>query len=74
MNNSGIIFLVILGIAGVIAIVSFILYRIMHLKVKKEEEPVDDQKMVEEELNRVLQPVEDEETAKQISEYKEDEE
>lgn len=73
MNNSGIIFLVILVIAAVIGLVSYIIYRLVHLKVKSDEK-LDDQKMVEEELNRVLQPVEDEETAKQISEYKEDEE
>ena len=71
---SGLItFFVILGAAAVIGIVSFVIYRFMHLSVKNEDKP-SEEKITEEELNRVLQPIEDEETAKQVSEYKESDE
>ena len=71
---SGLItFLAILGAAAIIGVVSFIIYSFMHLSVKNEDKP-SDEKITEEELNRVLQPIEDEETARQVSEYKESDE
>ena len=67
-------FFVILGIAAVIAISAFVIYRLLHPKLKQEK-PTEEEKahFVEEELNRYLKPVEDEETAKKISEYKDEE-
>lgn len=68
---SGIITLVaIIVAAAVIAIVAFIIHRILHPKLKSERP--SDEEIVKEELDRVLQPVDDEETAKKISEYHED--
>ena len=72
-TNPIIVLLIILGIAGVIAIAAFVVYRLLHPKLKKEEE-TNEEKILQEELNRVLEPVDDEDIKKQIEDYKEDEE
>ena len=59
--------------AAVIAVVAFVIHRIMHPKLKSENEKPSEEQIVQEELDRVLEPVKDEETAKEISEYKEEE-
>lgn len=71
-QNPVIVLLIILGIAGVIAIAAYVVYRLLHPKLKKDEE-VDEQKVLQEELDRVLETVEDEDLKKQIESYKEDE-
>ena len=60
-------------IAAVIALAAYIVYKILHPKLKKDEE-IDEEKVLQEELDRVLEPIEDEELKKQIEDYKEDEE
>lgn len=70
--NPFLILVVILSIAGLIAIIAYAIHKIFSLKLK-EEKPSEEQ-VVQENLDRYLQPVEDEETAKQISEYKDEEE
>ena len=67
-------FIIILGISGIIAIVAFTIYKVTHPKLK-ENQPTEEQKeqFLQEELDRVLKPIEDEETAKKVSEYKDDE-
>lgn len=73
-NLGGLITLIaIISAAAIIGIVAFLLHRFMHPKLKDDGKPNEEQ-IVEEELNRILQPVEDEETAKQINNYKDDEE
>ncbi len=78
-NNSGIqgliIFLIVLGFFAVIAIVAFIIYKVLHPKLKngEEEHQNTEQENAKENLDRILEPVEDEEIAKKIEEYKEDE-
>ena len=78
-NNSGIqgliIFLIVLGFFAVIAIVAFIIYKVLHPKLKngEVENQNTDQEHAKENLDRLLEPVEDEEIAKKIEEYKEDE-
>lgn len=67
--ESFIIFAAIIVAAAIIALVAFFIYRAMHPKLKNEEKTEKD--YAQEELDRILQPVEDEETAKQINEYKE---
>lgn len=76
MNNPGIILLIILGIAGVIGITAYIIYRLTHPKLKDEDEKPSEEKTVKEELDRILQPIDDEKTAEDIKNYKspEDEE
>ena len=68
------IFLIILGFFGLIAIVAFIIHKLLRPKLKeKEEDKPTEQDYAKEELDRVLQPVEDEKIAKEIQDYKEDE-
>ena len=71
MPQSVLILIIILGVAGAIALLAFIIYRVLRPRLK-EEKPSDEQ-ILQDEMNRVLQDVEDPETAKQISDYKEDE-
>lgn len=67
LTNPLIILLIILAIAAVVAIVAFGIYRYLHPKLN-EPKPSEDE-FVQEELDRVLQPIEDEETAKKVNEY-----
>jgi flagellar biosynthesis/type III secretory pathway M-ring protein FliF/YscJ len=71
MPQSIIILIAVIAAAGLIALVAFIIYRVLRPRLK-EEKPSDEQ-ILQDEMNRVLQDVEDPETAKQISDYKEDE-
>ena len=64
-------FLIILGAAGAMALVAFILYRVLRPRLR--EEKPSEEEILKDEMSRVLQDVEDEEVAKQISDYKDDE-
>ena len=63
-------FVVIIAVAAAICIAAFVIYRLTHPKLKKEEK--DEKEYAKEELDRILQPVEDEELSKQINDYKEE--
>ncbi len=65
------VFVIILGVAAVVALVAFILYRVLRPRLK--EDKPSDEEILKDEMNRVLEDVEDEEVAKQISDYKDDE-
>ena len=69
--NPVIIFLIVLGVAAIIALLAFIIYRTIRPRLK--EEKPSEEEILQDEMKRVLQDVEDEEVAKQISDYKEDE-
>lgn len=73
-NNfpSWVIFLIVLGAAFIIGLIAFILYLAFKPKLKRDDKPTDEQ-IVEEEMNRVLKPIEDEETAKAVEQYKDEE-
>ena len=71
--NTGFILLIILGAAAVIALVAFLIYLYLKPKLKKDDKPTDEQ-IVREEMERVLKPIEDEETAKAVEQYKEEDE
>lgn len=73
ISNSLVIFLIILGVAFGIGLVAFLLYLYLKPKLKKDDKPTDEQ-IVSEEINRVLKPIEDEETAKAVEQYKDEEE
>ena len=74
-NLGGLItFIVIVAVAALIAIVAFVIHRFLHPKLKSENEKPSDEQMMKEELDRVLQPIEDEETAKEVSDYKDENE
>ncbi len=66
-----VILLIVLGVAAIIALVAYIIYRLLRPKLK--EEKPSEEEILQDEMNRVLQDVEDPEAAKQISNYKEDE-
>lgn len=68
----GIFFIVIGGVAF-IALLAFILFRILRPKLKQDEKPSEEE-LVKEEMNRILKPIEDDETAKAVSEYKDEDE
>ena len=69
-----VILLIILGVTGLIALVTFIVYRRLHPKLKDEQDkkPSEEQ-ILDEEMSRILKPVDDEDVAKEISAYKDDE-
>ena len=60
--------IILVAVFGVIVLAVILIKR----KVKffhTDEEKKSDREIAEEELNRILQPIEDEETSKQVSEY-----
>ena len=65
-------FLIVLGAAAVIAIVAFLIYLSLKPKLKIDDKPSDEE-IVKEEINRILVPVEDEDTARAIAQHKDDE-
>lgn len=72
--NPLIILAIIVGSFALIALLAFIIYRLLHPKLKDEDKPTDEQ-MLQESLDRVLEPIEDEKTAEAVASYhdKEDE-
>ena len=69
--NPVIIFLIILGVTAIVGLVAFIIYRSLRPRLK--EEKPSEEEILQDEMKRVLQDVEDEEVAKQISDYKDNE-
>lgn len=64
------VFLIVLGAFAVIAIIAFVIYRLLRPKLKDQDGKKTDDDYVQEELDRVLQPVEDEKVSKEIQDYK----
>ena len=71
MPSQLIVLLAVIAVAAVVALAAFILYRVLRPRLK--EEKPSEEEILEDEMKRVLQDVEDEEVAKQINDYKEDE-
>ena len=71
MPSTLVIFIVIIAATAVVALLAFILYRILRPRLK--EDKPSEEEILEDEMRRVLQDVEDEDVAKQISDYKDDE-
>ena len=66
-----IILLIVIGAFALIAIVAFVIYRLLRPKLKDEgKEQKTEKDYAQEELDRILQPVEDESVAKEISDYR----
>ena len=63
-------FLIVLGAFALIAIIAFILHRLLRPKLKKDEKKPTEEDYAKEELDRVLQPVDDDDVSKEIQEYK----
>ena len=70
------IFLIVIGFFAVVAIVAYIIHRIIHPRLKDDQKDHvnTEEENAREELDRILQPIEDEEVAKKVEEYKEDDE
>ncbi len=73
MNEGLLTFLIVLGVVVVIALVTFLLYLYLKPRLKRDDKPSEDQ-ILDEEMKRVLQPIDDEETAKAVEQYKDEEE
>ena len=71
MPQSLLIFIIVVAVTAVVALLAFILYRVLRPRLK--EEKPSEEEILEDEMKRGLQDVEDEEVAKQISNYKDDE-
>ena len=69
--NPVIIFVIVLAVTAVVALLAFVLYRVLRPRLK--EDKPSEEEILEDEMKRVLQDVEDEDVAKQISDYKYDE-
>ena len=66
-----IILLIVIGAFALIAIVAYVIYRLLRPKLKDEgKEQKTEKDYAQEELDRILQPVEDEGVAKEISDYR----
>ena len=73
MNSGVVIFLIILGVAIGIGLVAFLIYLYLKPKLKKDDKPTEEQ-IVREEMERLLKPIDDEETAKAVEQYKDEDE
>lgn len=71
--SQGAIFGIVVGVAAVIALIAYIINKLLKLKIKKTEKPSEEE-IVAEEMNRVLKPIDDDETAKAVNDYKEEDE
>ena len=65
------IFLVVLAVVIVVAGVAFLLYLYLKPKLKKDDKPTEEQ-ILHEEMDRYLKPIDDEETAKAVEQYKDE--
>lgn len=72
LDQSVVVLLIILGVSAVIAIIAYVLYRVLHLKIKDSEKK-DEKEIAKEELDRILEPIEDEELSKKVAEYGQEE-
>ena len=64
---------IILGVMVVIALTAFVIYRLTHPKLKQDDKPEESQ-IVDEELNRILKPIDDDEVAKEVEQYQDKDE
>ena len=64
------IFLIVLGFFALVAIIAFIVHRLLRPKLKEKEEKPTEEQYAKESLDRILQPVEDEKVSKEIQDYK----
>ena len=71
MPGQLIVFIVIIGATAIVALLAFILYRILRPRLR--EDKPSDEEILEDEMKRVLQDVEDEDVARQINNYSDDE-
>lgn len=69
-----VIFLIVLGTVAAVALVAFLIYLFaLKPRLKKDDKPTEEQ-ILREEMDRVLKPIDDEETAKAVEQYKDEDE
>lgn len=71
-NSTGMILLWVILACGLICFLAWMIRRYIKQHSTQEEKPKDPKELADEELKRILKPVDDEETKKQMDEYKED--
>lgn len=64
---------IIVGVAGVIALIAWLIHKYVVLKMKNDDKPSEEE-IAQDFNSRMLQDVEDEDVAKQIRDYKEKDE
>jgi len=62
---------IIVGVMLVIALIAFIIYRVSHPKLKENDKPAEEE-IINEELNRILKPIDDDQIAEQVNQYEEE--
>lgn len=72
-GNAFMILGIIVGVMAVIALLAFIIYRLSHPKLKQNDKPEEDV-ILNEELNRILKPIDDDEIAQKVNEYEDKDE
>lgn len=72
--SGGAVFGIVIGIVVAIALVAFFVHLAIRNSITSKEEKPDESKALQEEMDRVLKPIDDEETARHVAEYKEDDE
>lgn len=72
MSEGLLTFLIVLGSVVFIAAVTFLIYIYLKPRLKRDDKPTEEQ-ILNEEMKRVLQPIDDEETAKAVEQYKDEE-
>ena len=68
--NGIVIFLIVLGAFALIAIIAFVIYRLLRPKLKDPDAQKTEEDYAKEELDRILQPVEDEKVSQEIQDFK----
>ena len=66
------IFLIVVGAFTVIAVIAFIIYRLLRPKLKNDDSDKEktEEDYAQENLDRILQPVDDEKVSEEIQNYK----
>ncbi len=73
--GAAVLTLVVIVVAvAAIALITYIIYRFLHPKMKDGKDLPSEEDLTKEALDRVLQPIEDDETAKQVSDYQDPDE
>ena len=72
MSEGLLTFLIVLGSVVFIAAFTFLIYIYLKPRLKRDDKPTEEQ-ILNEEMKRVLQPIDDEETAKAVEQYKDEE-
>lgn len=64
--------LIIVGAFAVIAVIAYVLHRVLRPKMKNDDKKPSEEEMTKQNLDRLLQPVDDDQVAQQISDYKDE--